>query len=467
MFGIRNPFRREPDIPEDAKEFVESLGKVTILENANDPALDSRKTKLREVAHIGGKNPLWIGAQNPQIRGSAKAQTPVFVNYFTKNTPYEEIANRLRGTLEKFNLEYRIVELDTRGSWERNIAAKADVVEQFWYELRRPIVWTDADSTLESYPELMMNCIADFAISKTRGWEFGAGTFYIGNSEYSKRLLDHWVLRCKADPDFWDQMHLDAAWADLAAVEPIKTLWLPQPYFAIFDHEPQGQPVFKHWQASRKHKAEMSGGVAQPKPHLPDALQHARLYSRYKRTPETLFWVHSKPGDEEFGRTSGDDNLRISKWIAANCGEHASILEVGCGYGHLAKAFDPKKYIGVDVDPRAILAAAKSNPDHIFRLFTEELDYPATDLCFFSNLLRYVPDITLRDTLSNAAQCTRRILIVERAESVAQEKAGPSVFWRDKSEYIRMMEALGFSLSLHEGLDGQSPFNCLLFERRA
>ena len=45
-----------------------------------------------------------------------------------------------------------------------------------------------------------------------------------------------------------------------------------------------------------------------------------------------------------------------------------NVLEVGCGYGRLCRAFVPQCYIGVDINPKAIEAARQKNPGYKFDL---------------------------------------------------------------------------------------------------
>jgi len=50
--------------------------------------------------------------------------------------------------------------------------------------------------------------------------------------------------------------------------------------------------------------------------------------------------------------------------------DYSSIVELGCGYGRLCKAFDTDKYIGVDISDYAIDEARLRNPDYKFRRYS-------------------------------------------------------------------------------------------------
>ena len=431
--------------------YVESLGDVGVLDDANDPAHDGTKLGYREVAHIGGPSPYWIGSEHPLDLSDTGGSEPVFVSFYTRDTGYEPLAMRLKATLEAFGLEHRIVGIDSLGVWEKNCALKARFVRDQWRALGRPVVWLDADATVEADPVLLRRCGADFAVSKTHGWEFGSGTVFFGATEAAGRLRDRWVLRCDADPLLWDQMHLDAAWADVARVEPLITQWLPQSYLYIFDHEPEEPPVITHWQASREHKAIVSGGTARAKPHIPDALQVARRFSRYTRSSESLFWgvegvAHIKP---EIGMEH-PEGFDVPAAMRALAEDRLPMLEIGCGVGRLAAGFAADEYIGVDINPHALIVARDALPDHDFRLVTEELSYPPAKSALFYTVLLHVPDHALAATLDRATQAADRIVIAEIMDRRWRRSGNPPVFNREAEDYILAMQQRGYLLVGHE-----------------
>lgn len=264
--------------------YVATLGEVVAIADANDPAHDETKDQFHEIAHVGGNPAYWLGSEAPAHLADTGGQEPVFICFYTRDTAYETLAMRLRDTLDAFGLDQQIVGIDSLGAWERNCAYKAGFVRDQWRALGRPVVWLDADATIERDPVLLRRCGADFAVCKYAGWEFGSGTLFFNATQAAGRLLDRWVARCEADPLIWDQMHLDAAWVDIASAEPLITQWLPESYLHIFDETGQEPPVITHWQASRENKALVSGGVVRPKPPIPEILKEARRYSRFHGT---------------------------------------------------------------------------------------------------------------------------------------------------------------------------------------
>lgn len=434
----------------NAAAYIAALDDPIILRDANNPERDADKFALYEVAHIGGPEPLWIGTQTPSAPADTGGSEPVFICFYTRNTAYEGLAQRLRLSLEKYGLDYKIVAVDTMGSWEHNCAYKARFVREQWGELGRPVVWLDADATVESDPVLLRRCGADFAVSKTHGWEFGSGTVFFGATPAAGRLLDRWVLRCEADPLLWDQMHLDAAWADIASEEALITQWLPKSYLYIFDHERDVAPVITHWQASRTEKAVVSGGIVRPKPHIPFDLQVARRFSRYERSPEALFWAeegvaHIKP---EIGMEH-PEGFDVPAAMRILAGDRLPVVEIGCGVGRLAPGFAPSEYIGADINPHALLVARNAVPTHNFRLITEELEYPRGGTVLFYTVMLHVSDDKFLETLKKATDAADRVIIAEIMDSRWRRGGNPPVFNRETEDYIFSMQLFGFRLASH------------------
>jgi len=448
---FRDTAGMDQDIMTRIDQFVIALGEdIVAIQGANDPEHDETKSAFHEVAHIGGDPAYWLGAAAPLDLRDTGGSEPVFISFYTRDTPYEAMAARLRETLDAYGLEHRLVGVDSLGLWERNCAYKARFVRDQWRALGRPVVWLDADATVEADPVVLRQCGADFAACKWEGWELCSGTLFFNATPAAGRLLDRWVLRCEADPLLWDQMHLDAAWADIASEEPLITQWLPTPYLHIFDHRTDKAPVIKHWQASREHKAAVSDGVSRPKPFISLEVREARRFSRFRRSYEALFWGtegvdHIKP---EIGleHPEGFDVPALMRELA---GPRLPLLEIGCGVGRLATGFAPGDYIGVDVNPHALLVAREALPAHDFRLITEESVYPEARSALFYTVLLHVPDDALEVTLRRTAAVADRIIIGEVMDRRWRRPGNPPVFNRESEDYIQAMQALGYLLADH------------------
>lgn len=155
-------------------------------------------------------------------------------------------------SLSRFGITAELVPVDSTGNWCRNCAHKAQVIRDAM--LRNPgsaIVFIDADARFLQSPDLFATLDCDFACHFRHG-ELLSGTLYFAPNHQAWWLVQDWVKRCQADPDTWDQKHLQAA------VEAMPTLIvqrLPASYCAVFDDSKMCEPedrVIEHQQASRR-----------------------------------------------------------------------------------------------------------------------------------------------------------------------------------------------------------------------
>ncbi len=198
-----------------------------------------------------------------------RGRPPLFVSYYTPDTPYETLAADLRASLDRFGLPHRIEPIASRGSWVANTGIKARFVERVWAESDGPICWIDADAAILRPPGFLMGNPFDFAIVRRQGWEDISSCLYLGKSPTVGRLIANWSALCSEHQNVWDQVLLSLAWFNTAKVEPLSSLWLnpgifrfPRPKIRdlrdrIF-YYPFGRkirPYFDQKQASRSLKA--------------------------------------------------------------------------------------------------------------------------------------------------------------------------------------------------------------------
>lgn len=291
----------ELQVPKEAEQ-VGNTPCIVAIRNANSPAWDQVKERFFELGFVGaniqnGEKPTWFGTTKLVEENAAALQiaNPLIISYYTVGTGYEKCADYFRNSMEKSGLDYALTGIKSYGSWEDNCAYKPIFIRDMWRRLKRPVVWLDVDATIEAYPSFFFRTCADVAFHKWRGvefsscnekfgWELCSGTLFFNQSEEAGLLLNAWCEKCATHPLVWDQMNLDAVWAELSLKMPLKTLFLPQRYLQIFDRAQilnEGSPVIKHWQASRRFKAEVSGGVARKKPYISSDFVSARRYARF------------------------------------------------------------------------------------------------------------------------------------------------------------------------------------------
>ena len=199
------------------------------------------------------------------VRSSESNQVvtmPIFISFYTRDTPYEQEAERLRTSLNTLNLNYEIRGLKSLGSWVRNCGQKAKFIQGMLEELQQPVVWVDADATVvkrpvlfESFEEEKIEFAAHRKHMVTGGKELLSGTLYFKPCSKVNLLLEDWVRNCVRFSDLWDQRLLDHAIRGLPTQHVPKTQWLPQGYCKIFDRIWREQPkvaYIVHHQASRR-----------------------------------------------------------------------------------------------------------------------------------------------------------------------------------------------------------------------
>lgn len=368
------------------------------------------------------------------------------ISFYTSNNEYAEHAARLVETLDRFGLESNVVPVDLSGSWELNCATKARFVQREWESSDVPIVWLDADATVEEYPQLFEEIVADFAIHRWDGWQFGSGTIFFNKTLSAKRLIDQWVYRCEADPLTWDQVHLQSAWCDISAVDPLTTAWLPRSYLQIFNKPAQEAPVIKHWQASRALKAD-GRAVGAVQFGLTDEGLRQRHNCELWRTPEEAFWIlegtkHIKP---ERGHEY-PEGFDVGAILRTAIGDSFPVLEIGCGVGRIARLFQPEEYLGVDVNPSAIRQARSALSNHNIRLIDNGMKYPDAACALFYTVLLHVSDTSLPSILSNVLAFDK-VVIAEVMDTRWRREGDPPVFNRDPEQYILLMQAHGYQLT--------------------
>ncbi len=224
------------------------------------------------------------------------APYPLIVSFYTRNTPYEAEAARLRASCEALNLPHHIVPVDPTGSWERNCALKASIIHDAWRTAQAPVLWVDADATVNRPPNLLTHLAAltphpaDFALFLYDAWRTLSGTLWFSHTDHAGELLDRWQHACTARPGVWDQLLLDLAWEETTLATRLATAWLPARYCRIAGLDTDADldsAVIAHGQASRTLKGEVSEGrVLARRPDPTESVRVARREGRPRTAAE-------------------------------------------------------------------------------------------------------------------------------------------------------------------------------------
>lgn len=270
-------------------------GFIELIDDRSDDAAH----RIRAAKSLGllsrcDQSPIWLGHTDgnsndwhPSLRRGGPDAPPTVISFYTPDTAYEDLATTLRASCDCFGIAHRIEPRDARGSWERNCAIKAEFVLAMRSELAGPLLWVDADAAINAPLTDLARLDADFAVHLLDSWRALSGTIYFGDTQASRELIDRWHARCEAEPDIWDQIHLDLAWEDTARASNLRTAWLDERFVKIFDRapDPDRPPVIVHSQASREHKHEVSGGLRGGEQQPTEDVRAARALSRWRNDP--------------------------------------------------------------------------------------------------------------------------------------------------------------------------------------
>lgn len=180
----------------------------------------------------------------------------IVVSYYTVETIYAEIKDRLEKSLVKFNIPYHIESVRNLGTWIKNVNYKPTFILNMMKKYPdRDIVYVDADAEFMSYPKLFDDYQANFAVHEfirtgythnPKGKEVLSGTIFIKNSEQNSLIIHNWQKECKLKPQVCDQKSLEK-------ILNGRFDRLPLEYCKIFDRHSAicPNPVIVHWQASR------------------------------------------------------------------------------------------------------------------------------------------------------------------------------------------------------------------------
>ncbi len=195
----------------------------------------------------------------------------IFISYYTKNTPYEKVANTyLLPSLKKWNLSYDIEGIPDFGNWQKNTHYKAKFCRKMLLKHKQPVIFLDADATIEQYPKLFEELenydISFHELDWYKFWrnEIGkdkrevlSGTLYLNYTENTLKFIDDWISENNKSTN-WEQRNmqkiLEGEWKNKLKIYP-----LPIEYIAIIKYNGEipnyiKNPVIIHHQVSRQYK---------------------------------------------------------------------------------------------------------------------------------------------------------------------------------------------------------------------
>lgn len=176
--------------------------------------------------------------------------------FYTKDTPYEGEARKLKKTCKKFNIPYDIVGIPQQQNWEANCAQKPRIIKEALLRHEdKNIVYLDADARIMRDPVLFDVFAGDVGVHYLFGKELLSGTIFLKNTNSVFNLVTLWELVQQEAEGTWDQIVLQDVLREFGSRLGIRLKTLPANYCQIEDIMAHaGRPVIKHTQASRRLK---------------------------------------------------------------------------------------------------------------------------------------------------------------------------------------------------------------------
>jgi len=193
------------------------------------------------------------------------------VGYYTVNTPYEQEAQNLLGSLNRLGITHDISGVQSLGNWQANTRFKAEfMLDMLIKHPNHRLLYVDVDAVVHSIPDLFKNYTCDIAVRwqdfRWRQNECLSGTIYMENNERTKRICELWRdinVNEGNESNRMEQWNLDTVINKMKAEDPNFTYKnLPPEYTMIFDSMrgmyPNIVPVIEHFQASRRFKKDVN-----------------------------------------------------------------------------------------------------------------------------------------------------------------------------------------------------------------
>jgi len=140
----------------------------------------------------------------------------------------------------------------------------------------------------------------------------------------------------------------------------------------------------------------------------------------------------------------GFDVTNVIRQLSDEVG-YKSVIDFGCGHGRLCESFDPKNYLGLDIDPNSIEMARKKFSEYRFDHVKQEPS--SADLYLAYNVFLHMNDQTVDLALKNM-RC-KWLILVEMLGRNWRSTQIPQTYNRELSEYIALLRSHDLILQKH------------------
>lgn len=132
------------------------------------------------------------------------------IAFYTANTPYEQEAEAMKKTLDKFNLSYQLYEVKNQKSWELNCAQKSRIVRMALDDFDENILYLDVDARVMRQPpfkdiekDIPGYCVWYNPFKSHK--QLCSGTIYFPNNKISRQVVENWMYKQQKTPTRLDQ----------------------------------------------------------------------------------------------------------------------------------------------------------------------------------------------------------------------------------------------------------------------
>lgn len=198
----------------------------------------------------------------------------IITSYYTKNTPYERVADEyLIPSLKKLDCKWLVKSVENLGSWQLNTSFKPRfILEMLETNPGVDVVFVDCDARITSYPVLfdeIPNCyyFAAYILDRQQWYrkeysnqdrfELLSGSIWFRNCEESKKLIKEWISSVE-DRRIWEQRVLfEIVKRNLIPIYPlpISYCWIVSLPDGSVPFVKCDKPIIEHYQKSRELKS--------------------------------------------------------------------------------------------------------------------------------------------------------------------------------------------------------------------
>lgn len=184
----------------------------------------------------------------------------LIISYYTKDTPYEDLAKQLEQNLKDLNLSYEFCGFTNLGSWTLNCNIKPKFLSLMLDKYPNyHLLYIDSDTQILSNPFIKMDF--DIGMHYYKYVEYLTGVMYLNNTVQTIKLIDAWVKAAYGNNKSPDQKILNK----LISMQryKVKLYNLPRQYACTQLMRSVENPIIKCDFASRRFKAIINGNTTE------------------------------------------------------------------------------------------------------------------------------------------------------------------------------------------------------------